>query len=128
MQASGSEKSAIGKGVVIEGEISGAEDLIFAGTMRGNISLPQHRFTLERSGHADANILAKEVVIAGTLTGDIAGAASVQVRGTGAVQGAVRCERISVEEGAVVQGKVEMGDASVKGPGKEQIALEMSVS
>lgn len=129
MQASGKEKSSVGKDVVVQGELSGAEDVVFAGIIKGTVRLPQSRFTLESTGHADANITAKEVIVAGKLTGDIEGASQVQIRSTGAIHGSVRCERISIEEGATITGKIDMvANASVSAKGtQEQIALEMSV-
>ena len=42
--------TTIGKGVVIEGELKGGEDLVIDGTVDGTIELPQHVLTVGPTG------------------------------------------------------------------------------
>jgi cytoskeletal protein CcmA (bactofilin family) len=99
------DASVIGKDVVIEGGITGHEDLVFHGRIHGTVQLPGHRFTLGATGRADIAVEAKHVIVAGHLTGDVT-AERVELRATGAVIGKVVCQRISIEDGGVIRGEI----------------------
>jgi cytoskeletal protein CcmA (bactofilin family) len=101
------EQSIIGRGVAIEGELSGAEDVVVQGRLHGTVHLPQHRFSLSESGSADVAIEAKHIVIAGEFHGEIQGAESVELRATARFQGSILCDRIAIDAGATVVGNIE---------------------
>ena len=46
--------TTIGKGIVIEGEVSGREDIDIDGAVDGKIELPQHVVTVARRGRVNA--------------------------------------------------------------------------
>ncbi|MGO9124115.1 MAG: bactofilin family protein [Terriglobales bacterium] len=102
------EQATIGRSVVIKGEITGAEPLYIDGQVEGTITLADHRVTIGRNGSVTANINAKEVVIMGKVTGDIECSDRLEIRGEGTLAGDVVTRRISVEDGAVMSGKVQV--------------------
>jgi cytoskeletal protein CcmA (bactofilin family) len=102
------EQATIGRSVVIKGEVSGSEPLYIDGRIEGTIHLPDNRVTIGRNGSVTANIDAKEVVIMGTVKGDILCTDRLDIRGEGSLTGDVVAERISVEDGAVLKGAVEV--------------------
>ena len=102
------EQATIGRSVVIKGEISGAEPLFIDGQVQGSITLADHRVTIGRNGIVTANINAKEVVVMGKVTGNVECSDRLDIRGEGTLIGDVVTQRISVEDGAVMSGKVQV--------------------
>jgi len=102
------EQATIGRSVVIKGEVSGAESLFIDGRVEGTISFPESRVTIGRNGNVAANINAKEVVIMGKVQGNVECADRLDLRSDGALTGDVITHRISVEEGAILKGGVEV--------------------
>jgi cytoskeletal protein CcmA (bactofilin family) len=102
------EQATIGRTLVIKGEISGAEALYIDGRIEGKISLPDNRVTIGRNGSVQANIIAREVVVMGKVSGNIECSDRVDIRSEGSVTGDVTTARIIVEDGAVLKGGIEV--------------------
>jgi cytoskeletal protein CcmA (bactofilin family) len=102
------EQGSIGRTVVIKGEVSGSEPLYIDGTIEGKIHFADHRVTIGRHGNVTANIAAKEVVIMGSVKGNIECSDRVDIRAEGSLMGDVLTRRISVEDGAVLKGSVQV--------------------
>ena len=63
-----------------------------------------------------ANVVARDVVVQGSLQGDIHAAGRVELRTGSHVNGDIRAARLSVEDNAVFSGKVELdGSAAAEG-------------
>src|SRR6202451_175767 len=108
------EQATIGRTLVIKGELSGAEALYIDGRVEGKISLPDHRVTIGRNGSAQANIVAREVVVMGKVNGNIDCSDRVDIRSEGSVTGDVSTIRISVEDGAVLKGGIQVRSGDQK--------------
>ena len=102
------DQGNIGRTLVIKGEVSGAESLFIDGRIEGTISFPDNRVTIGRNGNVAASIHAKEVVIMGKVQGNVECADRLDIRSEGVLAGDVITHRISVEEGAVLKGGVEV--------------------
>jgi cytoskeletal protein CcmA (bactofilin family) len=102
------EQATIGRSIVVKGDISGAESLFIDGQVEGSITLADHRVTIGRNGSVTADINAKEVVIMGKVSGNIECSDRLDIRGEGTLIGDVVTQRISVEDGAVMSGKVQV--------------------
>lgn len=108
------EQATIGRSLVIKGEVSGAESLYIDGRIEGSITFADHRVTIGRNGSVTANITAREVVIMGTVKGNIQCTDRLDIRGEGTLTGDVVTQRISVEDGAVMKGSVQVRAAEAK--------------
>ena len=108
--------ATVGKSVSIKGEVSGREDLFLDGRLEGSIQLSESSLTIGPNGNVRANISAKDVIIAGTLEGNIAAGGRTQIRKTAVVNGDVRTRRIAIEEGAYFKGKLEIFGAEAAQP------------
>jgi cytoskeletal protein CcmA (bactofilin family) len=102
------EQGAIGRSIVIKGEVSGSEPLYIDGCIEGKIHFADHRVTIGRHGNVTANIDAKEVVIMGSVKGNIHCTDRVDIRAEGSLTGDVVTRRISVEDGAILKGTVQV--------------------
>jgi hypothetical protein len=76
------DQATIGRTLVIKGEISGSESLYIDGRIEGKITMPESRVTIGRNGKVDASIQAREVVIMGKVTGNIAWISAAKARST----------------------------------------------
>jgi cytoskeletal protein CcmA (bactofilin family) len=116
---SASDQSAIGKGLVFSGEISGAESLFIDGKVEGSINLPGNRVTVGRNGLVAASINAREIVVLGKVRGNVAASDRVDIRAEGALTGDVVAARISIEDGAYFKGNIDIrkSDAKLAAPG-----------
>jgi len=106
------EQATIGRTLVIKGEVTAAEALYIDGRIEGKVSLPDHRVTVGRNGSVHANINAREVVVMGKVNGNIECTDRVDIRSEGSVTGDVSTVRISVEDGAVLKGGIEVRSES----------------
>jgi cytoskeletal protein CcmA (bactofilin family) len=108
------EQATIGRTLVIKGELSGAEALYIDGRIEGKITLPDNRVTIGRNGVVQANITAREVVVMGKVSGNIECSDRVDIRSEGSVTGDVSTTRISVEDGAVLKGGIQVKSGEQK--------------
>jgi cytoskeletal protein CcmA (bactofilin family) len=108
------EQATIGKSIVIKGELTGAEALYIDGRIEGTISVPENRVTIGRHGVIQANINAREVVIMGKVSGNVECSDRLDIRGEGSLTGDVITERISVEDGALMKGSIQVRHAEHK--------------
>jgi cytoskeletal protein CcmA (bactofilin family) len=102
------DQANIGRSLVIKGEVTGAESLFIDGRIEGSINFPDNRVTVGRNGNVAANITAKEVVIMGKVQGNVECSDRLDIRSEGLLSGDVITHRISVEEGAILKGGVEV--------------------
>jgi cytoskeletal protein CcmA (bactofilin family) len=108
------EQATIGASLVIKGEITGSEPLYIDGHVEGSIHVSGQRVTIGRSGSVTANIDAKEVVIMGSVKGNIQCTDRLDIRSEGTLTGDVAAPRIIVEDGAMLRGSVEVRTGSQK--------------
>ena len=102
------ELAQIGKSVVIKGELSGSEDLYVDGQVEGTIALKTNSLTVGPNGLVKASVEAKAVVVQGKLEGDVIASDRVELRKSAIVTGDISTQRISIEEGAYLKGKVDI--------------------
>ncbi|MCL2011601.1 MAG: polymer-forming cytoskeletal protein [Cystobacterineae bacterium] len=97
----------IGSSIVIDGEISGDEDLVIQGTVKGRISLKESLY-VESSGIVEADIDTQNVEIAGRVTGNIVASDKVELKADCRVIGDIKSPRILIADGAAFKGNVDM--------------------
>jgi cytoskeletal protein CcmA (bactofilin family) len=101
--------ACISQGIRIKGEITGSEDLFVDGPIEGKLNLTNGSLTVGPNGTVKADVVAREVIVRGRLEGKIQGRERVQLWSTGQVIGEVQTQRLAIEDGAVLRGKVETG-------------------
>ena len=100
--------TVIGKSVVIRGELSGNEDLYIDGDVEGTVTLRESRLTIGPNARVKADISVRDVVILGHLTGNVHATGRVDLRPSALVNGDILAGRLSIEESAVLTGRVEL--------------------
>lgn len=98
----------IGKSIRIKGEIAASDPVYIYGSVEGLISAPAHRVTIGKEGTVKADITAREVVIMGDVCGKLHSEERVEIRSDGSLLGDLATKRLCVEEGAVLQGTIDV--------------------
>ena len=100
--------TVIGKSVTIRGELSGNEDLYMDGDIEGTIALPEHALTVGPNARVLADIRVRDVIVFGKVTGNLHATGRVDLRHSAVVNGDIFGGRLSIEENAIVKGRVEL--------------------
>ncbi len=97
----------IGGTIVIDGEISGEEDLVIRGTVKGRIVLRENLY-VEDTGVVEADIETQNVTVSGQVTGNVQAAERVEISAGGRMVGDLKAPRILIADGAAFKGNVDM--------------------
>jgi cytoskeletal protein CcmA (bactofilin family) len=114
--------TVIGKSVIIRGELSGNEDLYIDGDIEGTITLQESRLTIGPNANVKADISVRDVIIFGHLTGNIHASGRVDLRQSAFVGGDIFAGRLSIEESAILKGRVEL-KAAIESQSKSSPAV-----
>src|SRR5713101_7350935 len=121
------EFAHLGKSVVINGELSGSEDLYVDGQVEGTIELQGNSLIIGPDGQVRAHVNAKGVVVQGKLEGDIRASERAELKKSAIVVGDIVTQRVAIEEGAYFKGKVDIQKETTKTDGAKP-ATAASVS
>jgi cytoskeletal protein CcmA (bactofilin family) len=102
------EKTVIGENISIEGNIRGDEHLVIEGSMKGNIEMEKHNFTVGSKGRVEGEISAQSVTVSGQMIGNIKTKGKVEITKEADFMGDIRAKSISVEDGAYFKGSIEL--------------------
>lgn len=122
--------ACISQGIKIKGELTGSEDLFVDGVVEGKLSLTTNSsLTVGPNGHVKADVTAREVIVRGKIEGKVTGRDKVQLWSTGQVIGEVQTDRLAIEDGALLRGRVEAGKqpsktAEIKAPASASKPVE----
>ncbi len=103
----------IGSGTRVVGRLSGQEDIRVHGTVEGVVRLGAALF-VEPEGVVLAEVWAHDVVVSGTVVGNIHAENAVVLTATARVVGDLRSPRISLEPGAAFRGAISMDPPDVE--------------
>ncbi len=98
----------IGKSITITGDITGSESLHIEGRVKGNIRLEGAYLNIGPDAAVQSNISAREVVVRGSLTGNVNVSERIDIRNGGSLVGDVSAHSVSIEEGAYFKGSIDM--------------------
>ena len=102
------ELASIGKSIVINGELSGSEDLTIEGRVDGKIELRDHVLTVGANGRIKAQVSAKAIVVLGSVTGNLTATDKVDIKENGSVEGDIIAPRVAIADGSHFRGSIDM--------------------
>ncbi|MGA2435101.1 MAG: polymer-forming cytoskeletal protein [Bryobacteraceae bacterium] len=100
--------AAIGKSVLIKGQILSREDLYLDGEMEGTVEVPDHRLTIGQHAKLQASIRAREVVVLGTVNGNVEATEKIDIRKDAKLVGDIKTGGIIIEDGAYFKGSIDI--------------------
>jgi cytoskeletal protein CcmA (bactofilin family) len=101
----------MGQSIAIKGDLSGAEDLTLEGKVEGRVNLPDNVLTVGTNAKLNAEIVAKSVVVLGQVVGNVTAKERFELKSGGTVEGNISSPRITMADGAIFNGKIEMPQA-----------------
>ncbi len=104
----GAGSARIGPSVQVKGEISGSEDLEIHGSVEGTVTLDERRLTIGPTAKVSADLSAREIVIYGSVKGNLRGKDRIEIKKDGSVVGDLATARIMIEDGAYFKGSIEI--------------------
>jgi len=104
-----SGNTVIGPSILINGKLTGDEDLTVRGRVEGELSLTK-TLIVEPSGVVKANVTVKNAVVSGVVVGNIQASESVELTQEGRMVGDIRAPRVIIVDGASFRGRVDMGE------------------
>ena len=100
--------SVIGRTITITGDITGTEPLHLEGKVKGAVRLDNAYLNIGSEAKVESHITAREVVVRGTVTGNVDVSERIDIRTGGSLVGDVTAHSVSIEEGAYFKGSIDM--------------------
>lgn len=98
----------IGKSVVVKGQLFSREDLYVDGEIEGSVDMPESRLTVGPNGKVTASIKAREIVVVGTIHGNVEALEKIEIRKDAKLVGDIKTVRIVIEDNAFFKGSVDI--------------------
>jgi len=109
-----SNAASIGKAVMVKGQIFSREDLYIDGEVEGTVDLQDSRLTVGPNGKVKAGVKAREIVVLGTIQGNVEAADKVEIRKEARLVGDIKTARIVIEDGAYFKGSIDITKETAK--------------
>jgi cytoskeletal protein CcmA (bactofilin family) len=107
----------LGPSLHVKGEISGNEDLLIEGSVEGLVQLDERKLTVGATAKLTADIIAREVVVYGSVKGNLRAKDRIEIKKDGSVNGDLTTARIMIEDGAYFKGSIEIDKSAEKESG-----------
>jgi cytoskeletal protein CcmA (bactofilin family) len=120
--ASRGGSASIGKAVRIVGQIYSKEDLFVDGDLEGTVEALEHKLTIGPNGTTRATVKAREVVVLGTIQGNVEAAEKIEIRKDAKLVGDIKTARIIIEDGAFFKGSIDIVKPEPARPAARQAA------
>jgi len=108
-------KTVIGSATIITGKVESHNDFHLEGEWKGDVKL-NALFFIAKSGRFSGKAEALNLIVEGSMEGDIKVQKKVEIRNQANVVGNITCSQIAIAEGAYFQGGVKMGDGTNVSP------------
>jgi cytoskeletal protein CcmA (bactofilin family) len=108
--------AVLGKSVIVKGQILSREDLTIDGEVEGTVELQEHRLTVGPNGKVLASIKAREIIVLGTIHGNVETTDKIDIRKDAKLVGDIKTARVVIEDGAYFKGNIDIVRAEVPKP------------
>ncbi len=108
LSTAGQVQAAVGRSLVIKGELTASEDLLIEGQFEGTLNIQDHRLTVGANGKVNAEVHARQVIILGTINGNVNAREKIELRRSGNVVGDLLAASVAIEEGAYFKGSIDI--------------------
>ena len=96
----------IGASIVIKGDLISSEDTTLAGRVEGNVDVRNHALIVAEGARIEGDVHAGSVSLNGVITGSITAERNVEIGQSGSVIGDIVAPRLSIAEGASLEGQL----------------------
>ena len=102
-------ETLVGKGSIIEGNITGDNSILINGTVTGDV-ITEKTIRVGKSGIIKGNVKANSAILGGIIEGDLDVQESTVLGPYSRLKGDLKTARLKIEEGAVFEGRCVMLD------------------
>jgi cytoskeletal protein CcmA (bactofilin family) len=99
--------TVFGKSMKIIGEVTSDEELYLDGDLDGKLNL-RNRLTVGPNSKVNANIKATEIIVFGTIKGNVESESRVSLRTGASIVGDIKTAGIVIEDGAYFKGGIDI--------------------
>jgi cytoskeletal protein CcmA (bactofilin family) len=117
LPSTSSTPARLGASLHVKGEISGNEDLLIDGSVEGLVQLQDRKLTVGSTAKLTADVAAREVVVYGSVKGNLRARDRIEIKKDGSVVGDITTARIMIEDGAYFKGSIEIDRSAEKSAG-----------
>lgn len=112
-------ETVVGPSVNVEGDFVSEGNIVVKGTVSGSVKTSK-LLTVEKGAKIFADVKAGNAVVSGSIKGNVKVADRLDLTATAQVGGDVTCKVLSVEAGALIQGKMTMKGINLENPKAEK--------
>jgi cytoskeletal protein CcmA (bactofilin family) len=120
---SGKIETIIGPSVRVEGDFKGEGDLVIEGMLIGNLQT-KNNLKIGQNAIVEAEVRANNAFISGKVKGNISVKGKIEITATAVILGDIKAQIISIESGALVQGKLIMPTRDIKNDEEKETTSE----
>lgn len=107
--------SIIGPGMKIVGDCETEGTIRIEGTIEGTVKAGK-AVVIGKDGYVNGDVHTQDAVVSGKVVGALTAASRLELQATSYIEGQVRARRLQLEEGAVLNGEVDMGGSALDEP------------
>lgn len=100
--------SIVGPGMRVVGDCETDGTVRIEGTVEGSV-MAGKAVVVGKEGQVEGDISTQDAVISGRVVGTVVAESRLELQATCRIEGSVRARRMQLEEGALLNGRVEMG-------------------
>jgi cytoskeletal protein CcmA (bactofilin family) len=101
--------SIIGPGMTVIGECQTDGTIRIEGRVEGVVRAGK-AVVVGKDGAVDGDVITQDAVISGRVSGSLVAESRLELQATCRIDGEVRARRMQLEEGAILNGRVQMGE------------------
>ena len=105
----------IAAGASLVGNLSGDGTYIFCGQIEGDCNI-NGSLTIAESCHWKGKIQATDIILAGSVEGDVVATRHVEIAATARISGSLHARSVAVAEGAVIEGDIGVTQQAEESP------------
>ena len=102
------EHTVLASSLVIEGDLSAAEDLLIECEVNGRILIPGHAARIGKAGCVTGEVCAASIIVEGNVNGHLYASERVVLLRSARVQGEIIAPRVVLEDGCKFDGRIKM--------------------
>lgn len=111
-----SRPSLLPAGMVLEGDVEGAGDLVVLGRVTGSVRV-EGALVVEQGAEIRGDVHGASVTVRGTLVGDASASEAIRIEESARVVGDLAGPRVEVVEGASFRGRLHIGALATRAAG-----------
>jgi len=102
------EKTLIGIGLTVRGDLTSIDNISVCGVVEGNIKAPEHVVTIRKEGQVKGHVFGRKIVVEGRMRGNLYAEEIVILKPSADVLGKIFSSRVSLEDGGRYKGRINM--------------------